>query len=152
VTLTAAAADQTDRFALRLPDVVGRAEIGDPVAQTYLGLAYELGEGVPQAPRAAARWYEQAADQGNSDAQLYLGAAYATGSGVPKDRILACKWLKLAMPHLTGPDKEAARQALDQVLWDMIPAQVAASERLERAWIEDHPESSGVARGFGGDR
>jgi TPR repeat protein len=114
-----------------------------------------LGEGVPQAPRAAARWYEHAAEQGNPHAQLYLGAAYVTGSGVPKDRILACKWIHLAAPQLTGGDRQAAQQLLDRVIWDMTPAQVAAAVRLSQAWLEDHPESSGLAKGarsFHGDR
>jgi hypothetical protein len=150
--LGVAAADRTDGFPFDSSDVIGRAEKGNPAAQTYLGLAYELGEGMPQDPRAAVRWYERAAEQGNPDSQLYLGAAYATGSGVLKDHILACVWINLAIPHLTGEDREAAKQLLDRVVWDMTRAQLAAAVRLEQAWLENLPASSGASKGFRGDR
>jgi TPR repeat protein len=61
-----------------------------------LGIAYDLGEGVPKDDVEAARWWRLAAEQGYADAQCSLGIAYDLGKGVPKDAVEAVKWWRLA--------------------------------------------------------
>ena len=80
-------AGQTDVEALRI-----KAEQGDAVAQTNLGVAYADGEGVPQNYTEALKWYRLAAEQSYARAQNSLGAMYANGQGVPQDYAEALKW------------------------------------------------------------
>ena len=72
------------------------AEQGDADAQTRLGLRYSSGQGVPQDPAEAARWYRRAADQDHPHAQIMLAASYAAGYGVPLDQTEAAHWFHLA--------------------------------------------------------
>jgi TPR repeat protein len=76
--------------------ITNAAANGDANAQIILGLAYELGQGVPQDYVQAVAWWRKAADQGNADAQHYLGAAYVTGQGVPEDDAQAVVWWRKA--------------------------------------------------------
>jgi TPR repeat protein len=56
-----------------------------PEAQFRLGLTYAEGEGVPQDPAKAERWWKKAALQGHPDAQLLLLGSYSTGAfGIKK--------------------------------------------------------------------
>jgi len=59
------------------------ADNGDAVAQYNLGRRYELGLGVEQDDREAARLYHLAADQGNAEAQYSLGHMPENGRGEP---------------------------------------------------------------------
>ncbi len=82
------------------------ADLGDPDAQSFLGMMYALGWGVPQDKTEAVRWYRLAADQGNPIAQRELekmpafqnelGTNYADGIGVPQDDAKAIHWYTLA--------------------------------------------------------
>lgn len=69
----------------RLASLQARAQAGDVVAMTTLGLIAENGEHVTQDYKAAARWYQRAADQGFAPAQTYLGELAGMGRGVPKN-------------------------------------------------------------------
>jgi len=60
------------------------ADAGNTRAQTYLGVLYDNGQGVPQDDAQAVVWYRKAADQGDARAQTNLGAAYETGRGVAR--------------------------------------------------------------------
>ena len=44
----------------------------------------------------AAKWYRQAADQGNADAQYHLGGMYHNGQGVHQDLHLSKEWFGTA--------------------------------------------------------
>src|SRR5713226_10533655 len=48
-----------------LKGLVKRANEGNPVAQSQLGLAYQLGQGVDKDPYEAIRWYRMAANSGD---------------------------------------------------------------------------------------
>lgn len=65
--------------------LAARADGGDVIAMTTLGLIAEHGEHVPRDYAVAARWYQRAAGQGFAPAQTYLGELTATGRGVPKN-------------------------------------------------------------------
>ena len=57
---------------------------GDPFAQSFLGVMYENGRGVPQDYDEAVKWYRLAAAQGDAHAQYNLGVMYENGKGVPQ--------------------------------------------------------------------
>jgi TPR repeat protein len=61
------------------------AEKGNAQAEYMLGLAYSLGQGVPQDYQVAAGWYRQAADRGLAAARANLGTMYANGQSVPQN-------------------------------------------------------------------
>jgi TPR repeat protein len=46
--------------------------------------------------KEAAKWYRQAADQGNAGAQNALGELYEAGQGVLRDQAEAAKWYRRA--------------------------------------------------------
>ena len=69
---------------------------GVALAQTFLGVMYESGEGVPQDYSEAMKWYKLAAAQGDDTAQQNLGSMYQDGKGVTQDYSEAMKWYKLA--------------------------------------------------------
>jgi TPR repeat protein len=83
------AAAQRGDFATALELWRPLAERGHAAAQNHLGLAYELGDGVPQDDAIAVAWYQKAADQGNARAQTNLGEMYEKGKGVPQDNAIA---------------------------------------------------------------
>lgn len=72
------------------------ANQNDALGQYGLGVMYDLGVGVPQSSKEAAKWYRLAAEQGNGDAQNNLGAMYEAGEGLPEDSKEAVKWYRRA--------------------------------------------------------
>ena len=69
---------------------------GEAWAQSFLGLSYKNGEGVPKNDAEAVKWFRLAAAQGNANAQHNLGVMYAQGQGVVQDYVEAVKWYRLA--------------------------------------------------------
>lgn len=65
-------------------------------AQFNLGLAHELGRGVPVDEREAFRYYLLAAEQGFTAALFNVGNMYATGRGVAQDLFEANVWYRQA--------------------------------------------------------
>jgi hypothetical protein len=61
-----------------------------------LGVMYDIGIGVPQDYKEAAKWYRKAAEHGHAVAQNNLGAMYEHGEGVPQDYKEAAKWYRKA--------------------------------------------------------
>jgi hypothetical protein len=76
-----------------------RAEYGDDVAAFQLGMAYEIGHGVPQNCEKAAEWVMRSADDGNAAAEFNLGLRYRDGDGVDADPQEASRWLRRAFAH-----------------------------------------------------
>jgi localization factor PodJL len=58
---------------------------GDASAQYELGVRYSEGRGLGRDSKAAAQWFEKAADQGLAPAQYRLGSYYEKGIGVERD-------------------------------------------------------------------
>ena len=58
---------------------------GDASAQYELGVRYSDGRGLVRDAKAAAQWFEKAADQGLAPAQYRLGSYYEKGIGVERD-------------------------------------------------------------------
>ena len=72
------------------------ADKGFAPAQFNLGLAYELGRGVPADERQAFKHYLMAAEQGFAAAQFNVGNMYSAGRGVGQDLFEANLWYKQA--------------------------------------------------------
>jgi TPR repeat protein len=88
-----------------------RAVYGDDSAAFQMGMAYEIGRGVPQSCRTAARWVAKAAGEGNAAAQYNLGVRYRDGDGVPMNEDEAVKWLQKAATQQSS-DAQLALMAL----------------------------------------
>jgi flagellar motor protein MotB len=73
-----------------------RAQLGDAVAQTYVGEIYEKGLGLAPDYSTAHTWYLKAAEQNHSRAQINLGYLYEKGLGVNKDPVVALNWYRKA--------------------------------------------------------
>ena len=115
------------------------AEHGDPRAQTYLGVMYLRGQGVPQNFRVAAYWLHLAAEAGLPAAQYFLGLMYDKGQGVAQDFVLAHAWLNLAVAH-AGPSLRGRWVLIrDAVASKMSEWQLAEARRLAYEWRPETP-------------
>jgi hypothetical protein len=81
------------------------AQQGDPVAQRYLALMFDKGQGGVQDYGKAVEWYEKAAKQNDSPAQYFLGVKYLNGQGVALNEKLAYAWFAIALNN--GYEKAA---------------------------------------------
>lgn len=77
-------------------DLEDRARSGEAEAQYRLGLAYFMGDGMPQDYALAAAWLLKAAEQGVTDAQYQIGTLYAYGTGVAFNQAEAIRWWRRA--------------------------------------------------------
>ena len=64
------------------------AEERDARAQTYLGVMYLRGQGVPQNFAVAAYWLQLASSAGVPTAQYFFGLMHDKGQGVPRNEAL----------------------------------------------------------------
>ena len=108
------------------------AKRGDAAAQSYLGVMYDLGRGVPENNETAFKWYTLAAEQGHVLAQHELGAMYALGQGVRKDDVYAYMWWNIAAS--TGNRDSMVNR--DIVATRMTPSQISEARRLARECVE----------------
>lgn len=115
--------------------VRGRAEHGDPFAQTTLGVCYELGENVKADPAMAVSWYEKAAAKGWPGALLRLGHCYAHGVGVEKDAAKAAElWQKaIESPAAPGSVEETSVQEARAALAHAFRTGEGRPKNIERA-------------------
>jgi len=106
------------------------AEQGNALAQSHLGLLYEIGAGVTQDSQEAVRWFRLAAEQGDVNAQYHMGVMYFLGSGVPIDDAMAHMWMNLA----AAKGNDMAVEMRDKLESLMTPQQIAEAQRLAREW------------------
>jgi TPR repeat protein len=111
-----------------------RAEQGDARAETYLGVMYLRGQGVPQNFEAAADWLHRAAESGAPAAQYFLGLMYDKGEGVAQDFVLAQAWLNLAVAHAEPGWRTGWVLIRDAVASKMSRAELAEAQRLALDW------------------
>ncbi len=115
------------------------AEQGDARAQTYLGVMYLRGQGVPQNFQVAAYWLHLASEAGLPAAQYFLGLMYDKGQGVAQDFVLAHAWLNLAVAH-AGPSLRSRWVLIrDAVASKMSEWQLAEARRLAYEWQPETP-------------
>jgi localization factor PodJL len=72
------------------------ARAGDPSAFIELGTRYLEGRGAPRDLKAAALWFERAADFGSAPAQYRLGAFLEAGRAIDADPKAAADWYQRA--------------------------------------------------------
>lgn len=92
--------------AFQAADIVGAiaayrsaAERGHAPAQTRLGQLLDTAEQNAE----AARWYREAADNGDAAAAFGLGGLYAAGEGVERDQAAALRWITQAAEQGFAP-------------------------------------------------
>ena len=91
------------------------AKVGDVDAQYEVGLAYETGKSVPVDEAEAARWFRQAALQGNVEAQYHLARLVSRGAkGLKQDYPTALKLYQDAAAKGHAPAMDALGQAYQQ--------------------------------------
>lgn len=105
-----------------------KAEAGDAIAQSILGMMYANGEGVPKDSAEAVKWYRRSADQGNLVAQTNLGLMYRNGEGVPKDLVQAHVWWNIA----GAAGNEGVKKHLSTLEKEMTSDQKAEATKLAR--------------------
>jgi uncharacterized protein len=127
--------DYSHSASLLLP----RAQQGDSNAQTYIGVMYLRGEGVPQDFNAAAHWLHLAAKSGVPTAQYFLGLMYDKGQGVQQDFVLAQAWLNLAVAHAEAGRRDRWRLIRDAIAAKMSLAQLVEARRLAFEWRATSP-------------
>jgi TPR repeat protein len=117
-----------------------RANAGDGLASTKLGLSYRDGLGVDPDDAAALRWLEAGAEKGEVEAFAALGSMYDEGRGIERDRARAASWFRKAAER----GHAGAQFALGSMVvqGDGIPKDV--SEGL--MWLELCRESEHSAR------
>ncbi|MET4069914.1 hypothetical protein ABID58_004718 [Bradyrhizobium sp. S3.2.6] len=113
---------------------IPRAERGNSAAQTYLGLLFETGRGVPQNYTEAAMWYRRAAEQGDARAQYSLGLLYDRGQGVPQDIVEASKWLNLSTAASPPRVRESRARIRDAVTSKMTRGEIAQARLRALEW------------------
>jgi TPR repeat protein len=69
-----------------------KAAQGEVDSQYQLGEMYYSGAGVSQDYKAAAKWYQKAAQQGDSKAQCKLAEMYYSGTGLNQNYKAAANW------------------------------------------------------------
>jgi TPR repeat protein len=110
------------------------AEERDARAQTYLGVMYLRGQGVPQNFAVAAYWLQLASAAGVPTAQYFFGLMYDKGQGVPQDFVLAQTWLNLAVAHAEPRLRDRWALIRNAVASKMTEAQLAEARRLAYEW------------------
>jgi uncharacterized protein len=79
------------------PALLAKANAGDAAAQVAVGESYAAGKGVAQDYKAAAAWYQKAADKGDLGGEIHLASLYRDGGkGFPRDMAQAAAWYQKA--------------------------------------------------------
>jgi len=69
-----------------------QSQLGDPIAQYYLGEMFYYGEGIEQNLAEAMKWYLLSAEQEDPDAAFAIGFMYENGEGVAQSVEAAIEW------------------------------------------------------------
>lgn len=75
----------------KFAQILKNAKAGDLKAELEVGIAYNEGVGVDKDFKAAAEWFQKAADRDSAKAHQLLGLAYESGRGVEKNSKVACE-------------------------------------------------------------
>ena len=86
------------------------AERGDVSAESSLGYAYSIGQGVPRDYKRAVELLASAARRGDHVAQYNLSFMFAQGLGVEKDPKTATEWYNQACPPICKLDSNGLAQ------------------------------------------
>jgi hypothetical protein len=91
-------AEKLEKYrALKLPELVKRAQGNDALAQFELGSRFNYGRNAPKSDAEALKWLRRAAESGQPDAQRLLAVKLYNGYDGPPNQEEARRWaLKLA--------------------------------------------------------
>ena len=89
------------------------AEQGNAKAQFYLGLMYDIGQGLPQDYVKSFFWWQKAARQGIAPAQHNLGVMYKKGQSVPQNDAVSVIWCRKAAAQGIVPSQHDPGVAFD---------------------------------------
>jgi len=136
------AADSEGDFATAVHIVWPLAAQRNAKAQSFLGMLYFEGWGVPQDYKEAFNWFRRAADQGDYKGQSWLSLMYRDGNGVPQDKVRAYLWANLAAqstepadaPGQLTPGQIEAEERDKDIAQFMTPKQLAEARRLAADW------------------
>ena len=98
-TTTASATSRSGEHEAPKPNIEElrqKAEKGDSVAQTMLGVEYMKGDQVEKDLDKAIEWWKKAAEKGYAEAEYKLGVCYHFGFGIKKSHKLARYWYEKA--------------------------------------------------------
>lgn len=87
---------EPDAPKVNIEDLRQKAEKGDSVAQTMLGVEYIKGDLVEKDLDKAIEWWKKAAEKGYAEAEYKLGVCYHFGFGIKKSHKLARYWYEKA--------------------------------------------------------
>lgn len=87
---------EPDTPKVNIEDLRQKAENGDSVAQTMLGVEYMKGDQVEKDLDKAIEWWKKAAEKGYAEAEYKLGVCYHFGFGIKKSHKLARYWYEKA--------------------------------------------------------
>lgn len=110
------------------------SEKGYSRAKVFVGLAYEVGRGVPIDLDAARRWYQAAADSGDQCGQLYLGN-FLINHGDPSGGI---GWIENSAAQGYAPALYTLGRIYDDGVWVCNDA-VKGRAYMEAAAAARHP-------------
>ncbi|MDY0870653.1 tetratricopeptide repeat protein [Dongia rigui] len=106
------------------------ADIGHPVAQRLMGVAYFFGQGVPLDYVTSLTWLEKAAMQGCFEAYAATAQMYESGKGTMPDLGKAYMWYNIAASYLPqGKDRKDMIDRREKVAGAMTPAQIEAAQK-----------------------
>ncbi len=117
-----------------------------PPAKVSLAHLYEVGASgsLPRDLKEAARWYQEAAGEGDAVAQFEAGRVFNEGIGVEKNMVTAYKWYSLAALALPqGPLKDAAIVARISTANSLSEEQLVLIRQEVAGW---RPQNNSVPR------
>jgi TPR repeat protein len=91
---------------------------------------------------AAAKWFQQAADQNLAAAQVNLALCYERGDGVAKDEVEAYKWNLLASAQ--GDSKGKRNASMLELL--LSKEEIADGKRRAEDWLQQRKKASTNSR------
>jgi TPR repeat protein len=86
------------------------AQQGFSIAESNVGFAYHLDQGVRKNDTESVKWLLKAAEQGEPQAQLDLAFAYNEGIGTVQNHLEAMKWLKKSAAQGFPPAVEVMKK------------------------------------------
>ncbi len=108
--------------------ILKMAKKKNPEAMYYVGLSYEIGQGVKLNYKKAFVWYQRAANAGYQRAQYNLAFLYKYGYGTKKDMIQSYKWFYIA-GYMYECDLDAQQ---------MSPDEIKKAKELAMEWEKNH--------------
>ncbi|HVM83497.1 MAG TPA: hypothetical protein VMW18_06385 [Candidatus Binatia bacterium] len=122
-------------FAGAFPIFERLAKIGHPEAERLLGIAYYLGQGVPQDYARSLYWFEKASNQGCWTAYAATATLYRDGKGTALDLGKAYMWFNVAAARLPDSvERDALIQEREKVAALMTPGQIEAAQKRSLAF------------------